>query len=534
MPAVGPNRLATLLVCGFLLAAVLAVFGRTVGYEFVNYDDDDYVYNNPHVSGGLTWDNVTWAFVSSHAANWHPLTWISHMLDCQLYGQRASGHHLTNVLLHAATVILLLLVLRRMTGAFWPSACVATLFAIHPLRVESVAWVAERKDLLCGLFFVLLLAAYTAYTARPSWRRYGLVLGLYGLGLLSKPMLVTVPLLLLLLDYWPLRRFRHRFGLLWEKIPLLALAAGSSLLTFWAQAQVAAIKGFGELPWSWRASNALLSYVVYIKQMFYPLGLAAYYPHPAGTQAVWQTAGACLILLAISAAALATARSRPYLIVGWLWYLGMLVPVIGLLQVGAQARADRYTYLPQIGLYLMLAWGAADLPLPGPWRRPLLAGLATVVTAVLMACAWVQTGYWHDSETLWRHAIACTEKNDVAYNNLGLLQHDENQIDEAIDCYRRAVEINPDYFLAQNNLGLNLLGQGKTGEAIYCFQMALAANPNYAEAHNNLAVVLYRLGKVDEATAHLQAALAAEPQHVLARQNLDAILRAYPRPGRAK
>jgi tetratricopeptide (TPR) repeat protein len=522
-PAHFPIQLA---VCGFLAVAVLVVFGRSLRNDFVNYDDNDYVYRNAHVSAGLTWEGLKWAVVSNCAANWHPLAWMSHMLDCQLYGQWAAGHHLTNLLLHAATAILLFLVLQRMTGALWPSACVAALFAIHPLRVESVAWVAERKDLLCGLFFVLLLAAYTAYAARPSWWRYALVLAMYGLGLLSKPMLVTVPLLLLLLDYWPLRRWGRGAWLFWEKIPLLALAAGSATMTLRAQAQVAAIKGLAELPWSWRAGNALLSYVVYIKQMFYPLGLAVYYPHPARTITAWQTVGAALILLAISAAAVALVRSRPYLIVGWLWYLGMLVPVIGLVQVGAQAHADRYTYLPQIGLYLMLAWGAADLPLPNSWRRPLLASLAALVMVALMGCAWVQTGYWRDSETLWRHALDCTDRNDVAYNNLGLLQHDANKIDEAIACYCRAVEINPAYFLAWNNLGLNLLSQGKTAEAIDCFQNALTANPNYAESHNNLAVVLNRLGKEDEALAHLQAALAADPQHALARQNLDALLRA--------
>ncbi len=351
---------AVILVSCFLFLAVLAVFGRTVRYGFVNFDDDQYVYRNAHVTGGLSGQDVVWAFSHFYAANWHPLTWLSHMLDWDVYQQAAWGHHLSSVLLHAAAAILLFLALRRMTAALWPSALVAALFAIHPLRVESVAWIAERKDVLSGVFFMLTLLAYADYARRPGVLRYLWVVLAYVLGLMAKPMLVTVPLVLLLLDYWPLGRLGAWRRCVLEKLPLLALAAASCVATILAQRAVIAAAA-DTFPFSWRLGNVPYSYVAYTVQFFYPVGLTPKYPYPPGGPPGWQAIAAALTLGGVTILALLAARKHPYLIVGWLWYLGMLVPVIGLVQVGSQPMADRYTYLPQIGLSIMLAWPLARL-----------------------------------------------------------------------------------------------------------------------------------------------------------------------------
>ena len=370
------TRFAVPAVCIFLLLAVAVVFGPTIRHEFVNYDDDDYVYENPQVARGFTAPGIVWAFTHFHSGNWHPLTWLSHMVDCQLYGlDHPGGHHLTNVLLHAASCLVLFVVLRQMTGDLWPSAFVASLFAIHPLHVESVAWVAERKDVLSGLFFMLTLAAYVSYARRPfSLLRYLLTTALFALGLMAKPMLVTLPFVLLLLDYWPLGRIgatsqpvsrESRLPqqsspalrrVLLEKLPWLAMAAASCAATFLAQGTSVVV--VQRLPLLTRIDNALVSYAAYLGQFFYPAGLAALYPHPQSSLPIWKIVAAVLLLLGVSLAALACRRKCPYLLVGWLWYLGMLVPVIGLVQVGSQAMADRYTYLTQIGLYIALAWGS--------------------------------------------------------------------------------------------------------------------------------------------------------------------------------
>ena len=360
-------------VCCLLALAVAVVFGQTVQHDFINFDDDVYVYNNPHIAHGLTGHALAWSFSTFHASNWHPLTWLSHALDCQLYGaHNAAGHHLTNVALHAAVAVLLLLLLWQMTGDLWPSAFVAAVFALHPLRAESVAWVSERKDLLCGLFFILTLAAYVHYVRHPfAWGRYLLVLGAFALGLMAKPMLVTLPFLLLLLDYWPLGRMsalelsspKTWRGLVVEKIPLLALAAASCAVTPLAQRQ--AMIPMDVVPLSARIANAVVAYVAYIGQFFYPAGLAVFYPYPSEGLPAWKVVLGMVVLVIVSAVALLGRRRMPYLFVGWFWYLGMLVPVIGLMQVGSQAMADRYTYLPQIGLCVALAWAPPNLPPAG-------------------------------------------------------------------------------------------------------------------------------------------------------------------------
>jgi tetratricopeptide (TPR) repeat protein len=474
-------------LCLLLAAMTFGVFGQTLHHQFVNFDDDVYVYDNPMVAPGLTHKGLVWAFTSVYAANWHPLTWLSHMLDCQLYGLRPGGHHLTNVLLHAATVIALFLVLRQMTGALWRSAFVAAVFAIHPLRVESVAWVAERKDVLSGLFFMLTIGAYVRYARRPwSWWRYGLVVLLFAMGLMCKPMLVTLPLVLLLLDYWPLQRMETgKFsGLVVEKLPLLALSAAACVATVLAQQEsIQSLKSFS-LPL--RLGNALVAYMVYLGQMVYPAGLAAFYPYPHNGLPPWEVALAATLLIALSAFVFWRRRREPWLLMGWLWYLVMLLPVVGLIQAGRQAHADRYTYLPQIGICMGVTWMVAQ------WRvnRAALGTLMAGTLGVLMFCAWKQTAYWQDSEALWRHTLACTTDNDMAHNNLGIVFYQKGQLDDAITQYQTAAEITPDYESAHFNLAKALFQKGRVQESIAQFQASLQINPDDMQVMDGLAWLL--------------------------------------------
>lgn len=530
------DRYVVLAVCGLLLLAVVLVFGQTSRFQFV-FDDTMYVSENPTVQNGLTWSGLVWAFTSFEAWNWHPLTWLSHMLDFQCYGLWPGGHHLTSVLLHMVSVIVWFLVLRQMTGRLWPSALVAALFAIHPLHVESVAWISERKDVLSGLFFGLTLAAYLGHVRRPfSVPRYLLVVLAFALGLLSKPMLVTLPCVLLLLDYWPLRRWdplstaagaaegssapAFPSRVLLEKVPLLLLAAASCLVTMSAQTTAMA-----RVPWTARAANALVSYVAYLGQSLWPVDLAAYYPHRQGSEPVWAVAGALLLLAGVSIAVVVWRRRHPYLLVGWLWYLGMLVPVIGLIQVGDQARADRYMYLPLIGLSLALAWLTAEFVGTSlvRWRRCALAWLLAL--AILTGLAWQQTSYWQDSETLWSHCLASTTDNWMASYNLGLALSDRGQFDAAMIHYRKTLELKPGWTDAHNNLGAALLRLGRFQEAIAEYEKMLEIKPRYAEAHNNIGACLLQQGQTDAAIAQFQKALELKPGYADALQNL-AIARA--------
>jgi protein O-mannosyl-transferase len=519
------DHCAVLAVCGFLLLAVVLVFGQTLQHEFIGYDDSGYVYKNPQVTGGLTVEGITWAFTTNHASNWHPLTWLSHMVDCQLYGLSPGGHHLTNVLLHAAVAILLFLVLRRMTGDLWPSAWVAAVFAIHPLRAESVAWVAERKDVLSGLFFMLTLGAYVSYVRCPSSLvRYSSVVALFALGLMAKPMLVTLPFVLLLLDYWPLRRWGRSTvsRLIVEKLPLLLLAAASCVATPLAQGH--AVRRLDAVPILARISNALVSYVAYLGNFFYPAGLAAFYPYLKSSLPIGEVIGACVVLAGISVGALVWRRRLPYFFVGWFWYLGMLVPVIGLVQVGMQSMADRYTYLPQIGLCLALTWGAADAIASWPAARRLCCFGAGLVLLVLMGCAWRQTSSWRDSETLWTRALACTKRNAKAHFNLGTARDGRGQTDAAIACYEEALAIEPAYADAHYNLGNILVLRGQIEQSIAHYQRAVQLKPDDADTHNNLGVALARTGRLDAAIAECRKALELKPQDISARTNLDRAL----------
>jgi protein O-mannosyl-transferase len=516
-------------ICGFLALAVLVVFAQTLQHGFVNFDDDLYVYANRHVMRGLAPDAVAWAFTHTYAVNWHPLTWISHMLDVELYGLDPGGHHLTSVVLHGAVVIVLFLFLREATGAVWPSAFVAAVFAVHPLRAESVAWIAERKDVLCGLFFVLTLTAYVRYARNPSsWRAYIAVVTLFGLGLMCKPMLMTLPVVLLLLDYWPLRRLTGapQLGqLVLEKGPLLALAVASCAITLVGTKPT--IRSFEEVPLALRLENAAVSYVAYLGQMVYPVGLAPFYPYSAAGVTPFRVVGALILLAIVSGAAFAVRRERPYVLVGWLWYLVMLLPVIGIVQVGAQARADRYTYLPQIGVYLVLAWAVAEACRSSRRQAGMLGIVGAGIVATFMACAHEQVSHWRNSETLWRHTLAWNDDNSVAHNNLGATLLDEGRVDEAIGHFRRALQINPRNAFAYNNLGAALIRTGRPDEAVGPFTTALEIDPQYADAYNGLGNALLETNRVGDAAARYRKALDLDPEHAEAHNGLgNAFLRA--------
>jgi len=520
------SRWAFIAVCVCLAVVTWVVFAQTLRYDFVNYDDPQYVYQNARISSGINFANVAWAFSHIHSENWHPLTTITHMLDCQLHGLNAGWHHFTNVLLHCLAVVLLFVALERMTGALWPSAFVSAVFAVHPLHVESVAWIAERKDVLSAFFFMLTLVAYLYYTRSPSVGRYLTVALAVVLGLMSKPMLVTLPFVLLLLDYWPLGRFKARrsntrrrvLQLVLEKIPLIALSAVSSIVTFLAQR--GAIGWTEQLPVSARISNALVAYVVYIRQMFWPAGLAVFYPHPESRLPVWEISLALIVLVGITAAAFVFRKQAPYFVTGWLWYLGMLVPVIGLVQVGWQGHADRYTYLPQIGLYIAVTWAVADLIRSWRFQRMALGVAALIVVSALSWRGWLQTSYWRDSETLFTHALAVTSNNDVALNNLGIIFLDKGQLDDAISKLEAAIDLRPENAPAHDNLAKALLKKGQVAEAMVHYRKFLELEPANVEARNTLGTALIQQGHVREALDQWQEALALQPENGNAASNL--------------
>src|SRR6184192_4072129 len=506
-------------VCICLAVLTWIVFGQTLWHDFINYDDPRYVYENTKITSGLSVSGIAWAFTHIHSMNWHPLTTISHMLDCQLYALRPGWHHFTNVLLHTIAVLLLFLALQQMTGAFWQSAFVAAVFAIHPLRVESVAWIAERKDVLSGVFFMLMLLAYVHYVRSPSVRRYLVVVFVLACGLMSKPMLVTLPFVLLLLDYWPLDRIRGQLRRrMLEKIPLIALSAISSIATF--VAQKGAVGWTEQLPILERIDNAVVSYVLYIWQMLWPLRLAVFYPHPENRLPLWEIICSLLFLISISVVAIALRKQRPYLITGWFWYLGMLVPVIGLVQVGWQGRADRYTYLPQIGLYIAITWTVADLTAFWRRQRTILSTAAILTIGVLTWRARAQTWYWRDSETLFKHALAVTTNNDVAENNLGIVYLRQGNVDEAISLLQAAVDLRPDNSPAHENLAKALLQKGKVADALIHYQKLLELQPDNIEVHNIVGTVLTQQGRVAEGVEEWEKVLAIQPDNGNSMSNL--------------
>ena len=520
-----------------LVAATLAVYAPVRHHDFVNFDDPQYVSENANVTGGLTWRDASWAFTSTHAGNWHPLTWLSHMLDVQLYGLDPGPHHVTNVVLHAVNALLLFALLFRMTGARWRSAFVAGLFAVHPLHVESVAWLAERKDVLSTLLGLLALRAYLSYAAKPSLGRLVWVTLLFGLGLLAKPMLVTLPLLMLLLDFWPLGRLAPTGGsnerektaaadlqrplstLIAEKVPLLALSVASGIVTYVVQQQAGAVKALEALPFQRRAANAAVAYAAYVGQMLWPTRLAAIYPYPSALPG-WLVLAAAAGLVAASALAAREARRKPYLLVGWLWYVVALAPVIGLVQVGSQPRADRYTYLPLVGLFLVAAWGIPDLLQRLPRSRLVLMASAALALCACTLLARTQVAHWKDSIALWEHALASTDGNYRAHANLAHALTRRGRLGEAVTHYSEALRLKPEFAEAHNNLGVVLADQGRADEATLHYTEALRLIPDYEEAHNNLGIALLGQGKLDAAIHHFTQAVKIRPGRSVTHKNL--------------
>jgi protein O-mannosyl-transferase len=508
-----------------LLTTTLLVYAQVRHFEFINYDDTDYVTENINVSRGLSLEGIIWAFTTVHAGNWHPLTWISHMMDVSLFGMDAGGHHVMNLFFHLLNTVLVFVVFGKMTGALPKSFIVAALFALHPLHVESVAWVSERKDLLSTFFWMLTIGAYGWYAAAPSIRRYLAMAACFGLGLMSKPMAVTLPFVLLLLDYWPLQRVQWPhlkeggnisrsvvFGLIREKMPLFALSALSAMVTVYAQTSGGAVKDLDIFPPLIRIANAVVAYAAYLLKMIWPSDLAVFYPHP-GMPPSWQVAAAVFLLAGITLIALAGSKRHPCLIVGWLWYLGTLVPVIGLVQVGMQSMADRYTYIPLIGIFIMLAWGAADAA--RRWRVP---ASATVLAAGMVILAsggltWKQTGYWKNSEILFRRALDVTEDNFVAHYNLANVLARRDNPAEAIFHYRRTLRIKPGFSDAHVNMGNTFSLLENNEDAIRHYRAALKFQPENAKLHVNLGMALDKAGRPDQALDHYLEAIRLDPDN---------------------
>jgi protein O-mannosyl-transferase len=513
-------------LCLVLLAAVtLATYAPILTYDFVGYDDGMYVTENPHVQSGVTVQGVAWAFTTGYANNWHPLTWLSHMADCQLFGLRPWGHHLTSLLLHTLNALLLFSFLRRVTGERAKSLAVAALFALHPLHVESVAWVAERKDVLCGLFWMASLLAYAAYTRRGKRVAYLALVAFFCLGLLAKPMIVTLPFVLLLLDYWPLRRTGVKIAsLIIEKIPLFLLSGMSCVVTFLVQQRGGSVMDFDRVPLPARLSNIPLAYVSYLVKTIYPHPLAVFYPHPGTNWAMGPVLAAIAILIAMTVLAVALKRRGPYLPVGWLWYLGTLVPVIGLVQVGEQGMADRYTYLPLIGVFVMLAWGVTDLLHSARYRKILLSILAS---GALLACVVItsfQLPHWKNVYTLFDHAIQAVPNNLQAHNALGRAYLKRQQYAEASEQFRAVVEIDPRHYGAMTRWATSLRALGKADEAIQLYQSALTINPEYVDAQMYLGMALCERGELEQGVAWLTKALAARPDDADIHYNLGVAL----------
>ncbi len=533
-----------IIACIFLVLATFAAFGEVGSHQFIHFDDEAYVFDNPVVREGLTPKGFSWAFTTLYAGYWMPLTWLSHLLDCQIFGLSPGGPHLTNLLFHIANTLLLFLWLVRVTRTPGPAFLVAALFAWHPLHVESVAWVAERKDVLSAFFWLLTMWAYLWYVERPARGRYFLILLCFGLGLMAKPMLVTLPLALLLLDYWPLNRWPrdsevilregargrwHRLSsvcrpLIWEKAPLLVLSGLCSMMTVYAQKESGALARLGELPLSERVTTALVAYVWYPFKMLWPSRLAVLYPHPLDTIPLWLALGAGLILALISILIVRLNRRYPYLLVGWLWYLGTLVPVIGLVQVGDQAWADRFTYLPLIGLFTIFAWGARDAAASLPGARGLRPLGAGIILAALLACTFFQVRLWRDSVTLFEHTLAVTGDNPLIHHNLGVALAARGQREQAAPHFIEALRLNPYNARAQNRRGEELLAQGKITEGIAKFQRAVKLNPDFVEAYNNLGLAYASQGKIDQATAMFRKAITLDPNYAAVYKNLGLAL----------
>jgi tetratricopeptide (TPR) repeat protein len=497
------------------------------------------------VQAGLTSESVKWAFTTSHPPYWHPVTWLSHILDYQLYGLNPKGHYLTNLFFHITNSLLLFLVLFRLTGAIWQSAFVAAMFAFHPLNVESVAWLAERKNVLSTLFWLMTMWAYIHYAEKPTVKRYGLVFLFFAMGLMSKPMLVTLPFVLLLLDYWPLRRLKFGqerggseisekntakmsevFRLVLEKIPLFLLTIGSSIVTF--RCAWCALDSSELFPLQVRLTNAMVSYLEYLGKMVWPSGLSILYAHPGYTLAAWKGILSGMALVGITIISIRLIRKAPYFAVGWFWYLGTLVPVIGIVQVGGQAMADRYIYIPLIGIFIIVAWGVPELISKWRHKEKVLSVSAGIIIPILLITTWWQVSHWKNSITIYKHAIRVTDKKypnlALIHNNLGIALFAEQKNEEAISHFKMAIKLRPIHTKAHNNLGIALRAEQKKEEAISHYKMAIKLNPNYTKAHYNLGNALFSMNETEEAISHFKMAIKLNPNYTRAHYNLGYVL----------
>ena len=527
----------TLFICLFIIVTTYCVYQQVGDHGFVTFDDGLYITENFRVQSGFNLDNIVWSFTTTHASNWHPLTWLSHMLDISLFGQDPGSHHLINLLFHIANSLLLFFVFWKMTGDEWQSGFVAALFALHPLHVESVAWVSERKDLLSTFFGMLTLWSYLRYVKTGKAFSYFTAILFFTMGLMAKPMLVTLPFVLLLLDYWPLRRLRFngRFRkasidpnrslspLLKEKIPFFILAMASCLVTVYAQQAGDSVASLDVYPMGLRIGNALVAYVGYLAKMIWPIHLAGFYPHPTFLPA-YQVAGSALLLMAVFIVCGLTTRRQPYLIVGWLMYIGMLFPVIGIVQVGDQAMADRYTYVPLIGIFVILAWGLPELFEKWHIRKVGFVICAALFLPMLMITTWLQVRHWSDNISFYEHMIKVTDNNFMAHYNLGVYLAEHEQIDAAITQYQKALSIKPGHADANNNLGNALVIKGRYKEAIPYYTNALDRVPDDPEINNNLGVALIHAKKNEQAIRHFKLALKLRPDYIEAQQNLKKAL----------
>ena len=517
-----------------LILAIIVVYYQTKNFDFVLLDDDVYITNNPFVAGGWRSENIKWAFLNSHGGFWIPLTWLTYMVDSQLHGLDAGYYHITNLIFHIINTLLLFTIFRQMTGDIWQSGFIAALFALHPVHVESVAWVSERKDLLFGFFWLLTMWSYHHYVKQPAVWRYSLVILFFVAGLMSKPMIVTLPFVLLLCDYWPLKRFQFKkyqlpdvaypkisiVKMVLEKVPLIILSIGASVLTFMQQQAHGAVSSIENSPINQRLANALISYVKYLAKMLWPHDLTAMYPYPPAIP-FWQIAGACLLLAFISLLTMKHFAKHPYLAIGWLWFLGTFIPVIGIIKIGSHAMADRYTYITFIGLYVMIAWGVPGMLNQFRYKKIVLASAAVALIVVLMITAKSQTSYWANSIRLFNHSIEVSQNNFLAHRNLGLALSYRGQLDEAVEHFKQALSINPKSAKCYNDIGTYLMLKGKYDDSIGYFKKALSFQPNFPKAHNNLGLVLMAKQKYAEAASHFQEALRANPDFKPARKNLQ-------------
>jgi len=582
MTSFSQKRRIELIICLFLVLGILSCYWRVQYADFVNIDDTVYVSENRNVQAGLTREGIIWAITTFEAANWHPLTWLSHMLDCQMFGLNPHGHHRTNLLFHMANSLLLFFIFNKMTGTIWRSAFVAALFALHPLHVESVAWISERKDLLSTFFGLISIAVYVKYSQEKRLVSYLLCILFLGLGLMAKPMLVTFPFVLLLLDFWPLKRFaggnygvhrtgaaavfsrRNLFPLIREKIPLFILVFLLSMTTITAQHSKGTVQTLEYFPFHFRIYNALITYVTYIVKTVWPSHLSIFYPHPGNTLLLWQVAGAASLLIGITVLAVVISKRYPYVAVGWFWYLGTLVPVVGLVQVGTQAMADRYTYIPLIGLFIIAVWGITDFLAKWKHGRAVAVVLAVIIFSGLGVRTAIQVGFWQNNVSLYRNAIRVNDKNDLAHNNLGVALEamgkrnqaifhykksmginplnvdafnnlanalkDKGMLNKAEQYYGKALGLDPENAVFHYNLGALYIRQGKTKDALEQFAKAIRIKPDFAKVYNHVGIVLARQGKFEKASKFFLKAIQIDPDFKTARRNLKFYKATYQRP----